>query len=67
MAYEWDSHKNIIMKGPMSYLLQLLHTLQIKIVATLALGSRPRQGLAKLRAKRKPRSHAASSRECKRV
>jgi len=52
MAYGWDSHKNIIMKGPMSYLLQLLHTLQIKIVATLALGSRPRQGLAKLRAKK---------------
>jgi hypothetical protein len=37
-------------------------------VVTLALGSQPRQGLAKVRAKRrKPGSHILCSRECKRV
>jgi hypothetical protein len=36
------------------------------IVATLALGSRPRQGLARGWAKRKPKNHISCSRECKR-
>jgi hypothetical protein len=36
-------------------------------VTTLALGLRPRQRLARLRAKRKPRSHISCSRECKRM
>ncbi len=37
------------------------------IVATLALGLRPRQGFAKVRAKTKPRSYISCSLECKRV
>jgi len=59
--------------------------LKNNIVATLALGSRPRQrglqgygpkgkkpenqskGIARLQAKRKPRSHITYSRECKKV
>jgi len=41
---------------------------KIANVATLALGSRPRQkGVARVRAKRKPRSHIRDSRECRRV
>jgi hypothetical protein len=36
-------------------------------VVTLALGLQPRQGLAKVRAKRKLGSHISCSRECKRV
>jgi hypothetical protein len=36
-------------------------------VATLALGSRPRQELAKVRAKSEPESHISCSWECKRV
>jgi hypothetical protein len=39
----------------------------ICIVATLTLGSWPRQGLAKVRAKTKPLSHISCSRECKRM
>jgi hypothetical protein len=34
-------------------------------VATLALGSRPRQGVARLRAKWETREHSTCSRECK--
>jgi len=37
------------------------------IVATLALGSQPRQGFVKVQAKIEPRSHISCSRECKRV
>jgi hypothetical protein len=37
------------------------------IIATLTLGSRPRQGLARGWAKRKLRSHISCFRECKRV
>jgi len=40
---------------------------KIKSVATLALGSRPRQRVARVRAKRKPRSHITYSQECKKV
>jgi hypothetical protein len=36
-------------------------------VVTLALGSRPRQGLARVRAKTKLGSHISCSRKCKRV
>jgi hypothetical protein len=36
-------------------------------VATLALGSRPKQGLAKVQAKSEPENHISYSRECKRV
>jgi hypothetical protein len=36
-------------------------------VATLVLGSRPRQGVARLRAKREAESHAECSWECKRM
>jgi hypothetical protein len=36
-------------------------------VATLALGSRPRQGLAKVQAKSEPGSHISCSQECKKV
>jgi hypothetical protein len=36
-------------------------------VATLALGSQPRQGLAKVRAKSEPGSHISCSRECMKV
>jgi hypothetical protein len=36
-----------------------------KIVATLALGSRPKQRVARLRAKRETREHFTCSRECK--
>jgi hypothetical protein len=42
--------------------------LDSKIVATLALGSRPRQkGVARVRAKGKPGSHIRDSRECRKV
>jgi hypothetical protein len=37
------------------------------LVTTLALGSRLRQGLAKVRAKSEPKSHISCSREYKRV
>jgi hypothetical protein len=37
------------------------------LVATLTLGSQPRQGLAKVRAKGEPRSHISCSLECKKV
>jgi hypothetical protein len=37
------------------------------VVATLALGSRPKQGLAKGHAKRKPGVHISCSRECKKM
>jgi hypothetical protein len=37
------------------------------IIATLTLGSQPRQGLAKVRAKNELGSHISCSRECKRV
>jgi len=48
---------------------RLLHELglNMSVVPTLALGSRPRQGLTKVRAKNEPRSHISCSRECKRV
>jgi hypothetical protein len=36
-------------------------------VTTLTLSSRPRQGLARVRAKRKPRSRISCSKECRRV
>ncbi len=36
-------------------------------VITLALGSRPKQGVARLRAKRRPGSHATCSWECKKM
>jgi hypothetical protein len=39
----------------------------LSVVATLALGSRPRQGFARLRAKREARSHTTYSRECEKV
>jgi len=45
-------------------LLELAATL---CVATLALGSQPRQGLAKVRAKSEPGNHISCSRECKKV
>ncbi len=38
-----------------------------KIITTLALGSQPRQGLAKVQVKSELESHISSSRECKRV
>jgi hypothetical protein len=38
-----------------------------KIIATLTLGSRPRQGLAKVQVKSEPESHISCSQECKRV
>jgi hypothetical protein len=37
------------------------------IVATLALGSWPRQGLAKVQPQMKPKNHISCSRECRRV
>jgi hypothetical protein len=40
--------------------------LQLVIVATLALGLQPMQGLIKVRGKSEPRSHISCSRECKR-
>jgi len=36
-------------------------------VTTLALGSRPKQGFAKLQAKKEARSHTTYSRECEKV
>jgi hypothetical protein len=39
----------------------------IKFVATLTLGSWPRQRLTKVRAKSEPKSHISCSRECKRM
>jgi len=36
-------------------------------VATLVLGSRPRPSVARVRAKRKPRSHITYSWECRKV
>jgi hypothetical protein len=36
-------------------------------VTTLALGLRPKQGFAKVRAKIEPGSHISCSRECKKV
>jgi len=41
--------------------------MQAKVVVTLALGSQPRQGLAKVRAKSELGSHISYSRECNRV
>jgi hypothetical protein len=43
------------------------HFILLNIVATLALGSRPRQGFAKVWAKNEPGSHISCSWECKRV
>jgi hypothetical protein len=45
----------------------LNHPHKMKDVTTLALGSWPRQGLAKVRAKSEPRSHISCYRKCKRV
>ncbi len=46
----------------------LHQTLQtILVVTTLTLGSWPRQGLAKVRAKSEPGSHISCSQECKRM
>jgi hypothetical protein len=38
------------------FFIKIAYMIGIIIVATLALGSQPRQGLARLRAKRKPKS-----------
>jgi len=39
----------------------------MRTIATLALGLRPRQALAKVRVKSELRSHISCSQECKRV
>jgi hypothetical protein len=57
----------LILELPFYLLTCLLTQLQIYIVATLALGSRPKQRLARLRAKSELESHISCSRECKRV
>ncbi len=50
---------------------QFLHLLRSshpnQVVTTLTLGSQPRQGLTKVRAKNEFRSHISCSQECKRV
>jgi hypothetical protein len=41
--------------------------ININFVATLALGSRPKQGLTKVQAKSEAKSHISCSQECRRV
>jgi hypothetical protein len=53
-------------RPPISIRFHDLHANEIS-VATLTLGSRPKQGLAKVRAKNEPGSHISCSQECKRV
>jgi hypothetical protein len=48
-------------------ILGVIEEMQSKVVATLALGLRPKQGFAKVRAKIELRSHISCSRECKKV
>ncbi len=59
-----DVHCWTIMQLGFKFQIHLIKTL---VVATLALGSRPRQGLAKVWAKNEPESHISCSWECKRM
>ncbi len=63
----WTLATTSLYNCPKSFSISSPHFFKNHPVATLALGSQPRQRGARVRAKRKPGSHIRDSRECRRV